>query len=67
MPWAAVPFGEYNLRKKLAATFQVSSIPALVILSPDGRLVNASARSEISQDPKGLNFPWHGSKHLKQG
>ena len=67
MPWAAVPFGEVERRKGTASQFQVRSIPSLVVLGPDGSLVNPSARSAVASDPQGSQFPWQGSGNLVNG
>ena len=67
MPWTAVPFGEYAIRRSLMDTFKISGIPALIILGPEGEVVNANARSDIMKDPNALKFPWKGSKNLNSG
>ena len=67
MPWVAVPFGEYALRRKLMETFKVSGIPHLVILGPEGQVVNGNARGAIASDPHGKSFPWAGSTSLNSG
>merc|ERR1719378_2032094 len=38
--------------------FGVSGIPTLVTISPDGTVINKSARGPAGQDPTGVNFPW---------
>ena len=58
MPWAAIPFGDYQQRAKLRAIFSASEIPMLVILDEHGDVVNSNACSRVMQDPQGVNFPW---------
>ena len=38
--------------------FSVESIPCVVIITPDGRLVNANARPDIQADPDAEHFPY---------
>ena len=58
MPWAAIPFDNDEVRMQLKSSFGVSGIPMLVILAPDGSVVNGNARSMVQQDPTGKQFPW---------
>ncbi|CAB3369981.1 Hypothetical predicted protein [Cloeon dipterum] len=59
MPWLAVPFELGDLRKELAATFDVQGIPSLVVVDPDDRVVTDEGRQEVCDDPLGKHFPWH--------
>ena len=38
--------------------FRVEGIPTLVTISPDGTIVNKSARGPAGNDPSGAEFPW---------
>ena len=58
MPWAAIPFGEYQARRRLKADFIGLTLPWLVILDSQGRIVNADACKRVVEDPQGLDFPW---------
>ena len=58
MPWLAIPFGDPRL-SKLNTRFEVEGIPALVILDPEGNVVNKAARGGIESDPQGERFPYY--------
>ncbi|CAM9958561.1 unnamed protein product [Choristocarpus tenellus] len=58
MPWAAIPFSDNARRDSLKRMFGVRGIPALVTIGADGNVINQAARAMVSEDPKGLNFPW---------
>jgi nucleoredoxin len=47
MPWLALPF-EDSLQQSLAQYFDISGIPALVIIGADGKTVTTDARDLIS-------------------
>jgi len=60
MPWLALPFSKRDEKGDLSSRFDVEGIPTFVIVddTPERKLVNASARSAVSQDPEGASFPW---------
>eukprot|EP00054_Salpingoeca_dolichothecata_P031492 m.263700 g.263700 ORF g.263700 m.263700 type:complete len:402 (-) comp27140_c0_seq1:67-1272(-) len=58
MPWLAIPFSERQRKTELSGLFEVSGIPTLVILSPDGKLITSEGRGLIEADPEGKDFPW---------
>lgn len=58
MPWAAISFGDYRLRRKLRSDYKVEVLPALVILDPQGEPVKLDACENVVGDPLGLHFPW---------
>ncbi|MEW5306755.1 MAG: hypothetical protein WDW36_009197 [Sanguina aurantia] len=60
MPWAAVPYSSSQLRAKISRHFGIQGIPALIMVSPDGAIINRNARTAVLQDPAGANFPWAG-------
>lgn len=68
MPWLAIPFGD-NRISKLNERFEVEGIPTLVIIDPEGNVVNKSARGGIESDPKGEKFPYYPEpvEDLSQG
>jgi len=39
MPWLALPFSDENTRQKLEQAFQVNSIPCLVVIDKEGKVV----------------------------
>jgi len=57
MPWLAIPFGDKRI-EQLNQRFEVNGIPHLVILNPDGTVLNSSARGKIDADENAENFPW---------
>ena len=44
--------------KALLASFSMTTIPALVLLDGDGRVICTDARICLAVDPTGLGFPW---------
>ena len=58
MPWLALPFSNRKAKGALSNMFDVSGIPTLVTIAPDGTVINKSARGPVAQDPTGANFPW---------
>jgi nucleoredoxin len=59
MPFLALPFSEKQNNNLLNSHFEVQGIPTLVIVSPDGKTITTDARSRVSTDPEGLEFPFH--------
>lgn len=58
MPWLALPYAERDRKERLSNAFNVSGIPAFVMLDADLNVINAAARAAVSADPDGGNFPW---------
>lgn len=58
MPWLALPFANRDAKTQLSSRFGVEGIPTLVTISPDGTIVNKSARGPAGNDPSGAEFPW---------
>eukprot|EP01026_Neomeris_dumetosa_P007374 TRINITY_DN1227_c0_g1_i4.p1 TRINITY_DN1227_c0_g1~~TRINITY_DN1227_c0_g1_i4.p1 ORF type:complete len:431 (-),score=78.61 TRINITY_DN1227_c0_g1_i4:452-1744(-) len=56
MPWLAVPYSEEKRRQELSQFFEVESIPTLVVIAPDGRVLTKEGRSKVSTVPQ--EFPW---------
>jgi nucleoredoxin len=57
MPWLALPFKD----KRAAALndmFDVEGIPTLIIVGPDGKVINADGREALGDDDEGAEFPW---------
>jgi len=57
LPWPAVPFRDAR-RALLQMGLAVKSIPALVILDQQGRVITASGVTELTGDEKLERFPW---------
>lgn len=47
MPWLALPFGD-SINKELTKYFDITGIPSLIILGPDGKTVTKNGRSLIN-------------------
>ncbi|KAG2499508.1 hypothetical protein HYH03_002455 [Edaphochlamys debaryana] len=62
MPWMAIPYAEQGHRHGLARRFSVMGIPTLVILSPEGHVLNTNARAALIRDPEASRFPWEGEE-----
>ncbi|KAF5833820.1 thioredoxin-like-domain-containing protein [Dunaliella salina] len=59
MPWLTLPWeGSLETRHSLARMFAVAGIPYLVIVGPDGKVLNSNARTALIKDPLGERFPW---------
>lgn len=56
MPWAAIPFGDARIAA-LNKLFAVKGIPHIVIVSPEGKVVNDDAVGAIADDVNGDDFP----------
>lgn len=60
MPWLALPYADRDRKGKLSKLFDISGIPALVIVDFDtGHVINANARGSLAEDTEGTKFPWH--------
>ncbi len=58
----AVPFGNTGHRAGLSRRFRVMGIPTLVMLSPEGHVLNTNARAAVIKDPEAARFPWEGEE-----
>ena len=58
MPWLALPLDAARYQA-LSSHFEVDGIPTLVVLSPEGKFITTKGREVASQDPEGIDFPWH--------
>ena len=58
--WAAMPHATVagTLGTALAKRFRVTTIPALVLLESNGKVICTDARIRLAADPTGLEFPW---------
>jgi len=57
-PWAALPYGNRDLKNQLSKKFKVQGIPSFVILDADGKVITKDGREAVSKDPTGEKFPW---------
>lgn len=58
MPWLALPFSKRDAKNSLSERFEVEGIPSLVVVGPDGKVINGEARGVIASDESGEEFPW---------
>jgi len=58
MPWPALPYSNRAGKNGLSRMFSVEGIPTVIVLGPDRKVLSSDARSAISNDPDGANFPW---------
>jgi len=56
--WLAIPFADDARRTDLDALFEVQGIPALVVVGPDGKVINPNGRGAVGADATGESFPW---------
>lgn len=59
MPWLALDYNDSKRKGILNTKFSVSGIPSLVIVGPDGAIINKDGRAEIAEDLEGVHFPWY--------
>eukprot|EP00760_Papus_ankaliazontas_P025321 PhM_4_TR2639/c0_g1_i1/m.13564 len=57
-PWLALNFKDRNAGCRLAGQFSVRGIPALVVVSPSGDVLNTDAVGVVMADPKCERFPF---------
>lgn len=58
MPWPALPFGSPQ-KALLDSTFNIRSIPTLIVLDPAGRLASRNARNDVATlSPKAALAKW---------
>mmetsp|Transcript_15357 Transcript_15357/g.19195 ORF Transcript_15357/g.19195 Transcript_15357/m.19195 type:complete len:406 (+) Transcript_15357:110-1327(+) len=55
-PWLALPFSERDAKEELSSMFDVDGIPSLIILDEKRSIINANARSAVSNVD---DFPWY--------
>lgn len=58
MPWLALPYSDRKRKEALGELFDVSGIPALIMVDSNGKVINDSARGRVGSDPEGKEFPW---------
>ena len=55
--WLAIPYYDRWRVEALSERFNVENIPHVVVIAPDGSVVNLSARRRIELDPSAIGFP----------
>ena len=58
MPWLAVPYEAEGLREALGEAYEVEGYPTVVVVGPDGKVVNQDGCKAVMKDPEGADFPW---------
>ena len=58
MKWLTVPGAGSKAADSLAQQFQISGIPALIILSPDGSTVTETGREDVMFSPETALQKW---------
>lgn len=61
MKWLMVSGARSREAEKLSKRFQVSGIPSLIILSPDGKTITENGRSDVSVNPDSALETWKKS------
>eukprot|EP00746_Dinoflagellata_sp_MGD_P134274 gnl/MRDRNA2_/MRDRNA2_68102_c0_seq1.p1 gnl/MRDRNA2_/MRDRNA2_68102_c0~~gnl/MRDRNA2_/MRDRNA2_68102_c0_seq1.p1 ORF type:complete len:207 (+),score=34.95 gnl/MRDRNA2_/MRDRNA2_68102_c0_seq1:94-714(+) len=57
LPWLAIPIDD-NFRNELASEFKIKSIPVLVLLDSNGKVITRDGVQHVLADPLGFSFPW---------
>lgn len=57
MPWLALPYGDPRC-DTLAQQQGIQGYPTLLIVSPEGEVVNSDGTSAVRADPEGAKFPY---------
>lgn len=58
MPFPAVPFLNQKLRSRLCRRFRISSVPTLVVLDGENRVLSKNAVSDATKENSITEFPW---------
>lgn len=61
MPWPALDF-DSNRREAALEALGVVGIPALIVVSGDGRVLTRAGVTAARADPAGRSFPWAGAR-----
>lgn len=59
MPWKAMTFEDRASKAALSDAFGVEGIPSFQIVDGNGKVITDDARSAVSGDPEGKEFPWY--------
>lgn len=58
MPWLALPYSARDNESDLNSLFNVEGIPHLVMMDPQGKIINNDMVGDVAEDTKCDNFPW---------
>lgn len=61
MPWIALKFDEQTLCHELRQEYEITTMPKLVILKPDGTIVTKDGRDDIVKDYDTAFISWGGN------
>lgn len=61
MPWWCLPYATSTL-PKLIASLHANSMPHLVIIDKDGKIITKEGVNALTQDPTGNKFPWRPNR-----
>lgn len=67
MPWTAIPFSKPQVSRALMGKHSITGIPALLLFTPQGKLITSSGVQAARKDPSGAEFPWpasHGNEAI---
>lgn len=57
MPWWCLPYAIESL-PQLVTTYKAHSLPHLVVVGADGKVITMEGVQSLAIDPVGKNFPW---------
>lgn len=57
MPWWCLPYATSTL-PKLVASLQATTVPHLVVIDAEGKIITKEGVSALEQDATGSDFPW---------
>ena len=57
MPWLAIPHGDARIQE-LMEKFEITGIPALVLLKKDGSLASKNGRNDVQQQGPEIWETW---------
>jgi nucleoredoxin len=58
--WPAFYYSERKFVENLQNMYDVLSIPTLIVLDSNGKLITKHGREMVLSDPEALQFPWKG-------
>ena len=60
-PWPAIAYDDKTWVQRMQEEYDVTSIPTLLVISPDATLLTKCGRDMVLRDPEALEFPWKGA------
>ena len=59
MPWLAVPFDARDIKENLSSQFDISGIPALIVLDArNGKVISADGRRDVMVHKQACGTHW---------